>query len=316
MMKKWIIGCIAVLVLAGCKTTQTETTPISWHRQQAYLKRLRDPRVYGMSIFNTAEGTQIRDAQRLHPNQVLAMPMLVEEPFRPAVLLAETFGDEYPVLLDPGSSQTVFEFTTAQALGAEALGEREPSLIRLPDEEVAACLSVLSSLQFGQLYIENSLLYVRLADGSLGSSARGIIEPELKGVVGWSSLKKFEQIRFLYSAGQVLLLTTEPYDPDPSQVIATLPIIQGAKMCVVRATLDGVETPVLFDPAGDFEVATDGAAPVKSLRLGDGLIVDAPVVSESPGGSRLGARFLQKYDVTLCPKKGVIYLEPPMVEKK
>jgi len=313
-MKKWMFGFSVLLLLAGCKTTEVETRPISYARQQAYLKRLRDPRVYGLSIYQTPGGPQIRGGGRLHPNQALALPMMVEEPLRPAVVLKASFGKEYTVLLDPCSQQTCFEFSAAQELGAEAVGEREPTLVKLPGEEVGACLSVIPSLRFGQLYVEKSLLFVRLADGFIGPLARGIEEPELKGVIGWSSLKNFEQIRLLYSAGQVLLYTTEEYDPDPAQVLTTLPIVQHAGVCVVRATVDGKETMVLMDPAGDFEVAADAA--VASIQLGDGLTLDAPAVSESPGGTRLGAHFLKQYDVTICPKAGMVYFEKLTIEEE
>ena len=314
MMKKWMFGFFVLVLLAGCKTTEVETRPISYSRKQAYLKRLRDPRVYGLSLYDTPSGVQIRGGGRLHPNQGLALPMEVEEPLRPVVVLKASFGNEYPVLFDPCSQLTCFEFTAAQELGAEAVGERTPELVKMPSEELAACLSLIPSLRFGQLYVEKSLIYVRLADGFLGPSARGIEEPELKGVIGWSSLKNFEQVRLLYSAGQVLLYTTEEYDPDPDQVLTTLPLVKHAGACVVRATVDGRETMILMDPAGDFEVATDGAVAVASIRLGDGLALDAPVVSASPGGTRIGARLLQNYDVTICPQKGVVYFERQPVE--
>jgi len=301
----------ALLFLAGCKTT--ETKPISWKRQQIYLKQIRDPRVYGLGLYDTPSGVQIRGGGRLHPNQAEALEMLAEEPFRPVVGLVGNFGKQWPVLLDLGSRKTWFEFSVAQELGARPVGERDPKLIHLPDEEVAACLSVISSLRLGQLYIENSQLYVRLATGSLGPLARDITEPELKAVIGWDILKKFEQIRFLYSAGQLLLFTTEPYEPDPSQVITAFPLVKHAGACVVRGVVDGKETMLLIDPAGDFEVATSGAAAVKSLQLGEGLTLDAPAVSESPGGTRIGARLLQKYDVAICPQEGVVYFERPRI---
>lgn len=302
----------ALLLAVGCKTTEIEIRPISYARQQAYLKRLRDPRVYGFSIYQTPGGLQFRGGGRLHPNQALAMEMLVEDPMRPAVILKASFGDEYTVLLDPCSQHTLLEFSTAQELGAEAVGEREPTVVKLPGEDVAACLSVLPSLRFGQLYVEKPLLYVRLADGFLGPLARGILEPQIHGVIGWSSLKKFEQIRFLYSAGQVFLFTTEPYEPNPNNVITTLSIVKHAGACVVRGVVDGKQTMIMIDPAGDFEVATEGGAAVASIDFGNGFTLEAPAVSESPGGTRLGARLLEKYDVTLCPNKGVVYFETGM----
>ncbi len=314
MKQKTILALLlgALLFMAGCKTTETVTKPVSWSRQQAYLDRIRDPRIYGLSLYNTPSGVQIRGGGRLHPNQAEALEMLADEPLRPVVDLAGDFGASWPVLLDPGSNRTWFEFNAAQELDARPIGEREPELIRLPDEEVAACLAVISSLRFGQLYIENPLLYVRLATGSMGPLARGITEPEIQAVIGWDILKKFEQIRLIYSAGELLLFTTEPYEPDPSQVIAMLPIIKHAGVCVVSGTVDGKETMILIDPAGDFEIATDGGAAVGSILLGDDLTVDAPAVSESPGGTRIGVRLLRKYDVTICPQKGVVYLEHPM----
>ena len=306
--KLFFLPLAALLLFAGCETTDTETRPVSWQRQQAYLKSVRDPRVFGMGIYDTPAGVQIRGGGRLHPRQGGALEMGVEEPWRPVVSATGSFGAEWPVLLDMTSSRTWLEFGVARELRATPVGEREAVLVRLRDDDITACLSVVSSLRLEQLFIENPLLYVRMADGFLGPLARGIEEPGLKGVIGWDLLKKFEQIRLIYSIGQVVLFTSEPYEPNPSLVLATLPLVKYAGACAVRGKVNGNERFILIDPAGDFEVAIDGGTAVDALQVGD-LTIDAPVVSASPGGVRVGARLLQKYDLTVCPQAGVVYFE-------
>ncbi len=313
--KKMIFGFFVLVLIAGCKTIEIdpETKPVSWNTQKAYLSRVRDPRVFGLSIYETPAGLQLRGGGRLHPSQAAALPMKAEEPFRPVVELAGNFKREWPVLLDLVSNRSWLEFGAAEKLRATPVAERKVELIRLPDEEIAACLSIVSKLRLDQLHIENPLLYVRLAKGSLGPLTRGIDDLGLKGVIGWDLLKKMEQIRFLYSIGQVVLFTTEPYDPDPSLVIAALPLVKHAGACAVRGTVDGKETLILIDPAGDFEIA----GPASRIELAPNLVFSSSESAPSLGGVRIGARALQNYEVSICPQAGVIYFEQqPMGEEK
>lgn len=301
----YFLSALALLV-TGCKTT--ETRPISWRKQQAYLSRIKDPRIYGLSIYQTPAGLEYRGGGRLHPGQKEALQMLAEEPPRPVAMLRGDFGLEWPVLLDFTSSSTWLDFGTAQTLGAVPVGERETRLVKQANDETVSCLSLAPKLRIQQLHIENPLVYVRFAEGPVRPLERGIEEPEVYGVIGWDLLKKFEQIRFNYTLRMVGLSTTEnePYQADPSLLAAEVPLVKHAPACAVRGLVDGKEELILIDPAGDFEVAADGA--VATLQLGE-LTLKEPVVSESPGGIRIGARLLQNYDITLCPKEGMIYFE-------
>ncbi len=300
----------ALLVISGCKTTE-ETTPLSWGRQQAYLARVRDPRVFHLGIYQTPGGVEYRGGRRLHPNQTEALKFQVEEPLRPAVMIRAKSGREHPVLLDFTASRTWFEFGLAQALGALPVGENnQPNLLRHPsDEEIASCLAVVPYMRFRQLHIERSLVYVRFAEGPLGKMARGIEEPVLEGIIGWDLLKEFGQIRFDYTMEMLALATDEDdYQPNPARLETAIPLVKHAGACAVRARVDDQETLVLIDPAGDFEVAAEDAAAVTALELGD-LLIEAPVTAESPGGVRVGARLLSRYQVTVCPQAGMLYLE-------
>jgi hypothetical protein len=84
----------------------------------------------------------------------------------------------------------------------------------------------------------------------------------------------------------------------------------------VNGEVNGEQKLILIDPAGDFEVATDGGTPVQQLRLGERLEFSSPVTAVSPGGTRIGARLLQKFKVTVCPKQGLIVFENAVVEGK
>ena len=314
----------ALLVIAGCKTTTTEVKPLSWSQQQAYLKTVRDPRMFGLGIYDTPSGPQIRGGGRLHPERAEALPMQpeiideekkTERVLRPIVILRGPFGDEWPVLLDCASTKSWFEFDAAQKLGARPVAERDAVLVHLPGDEVNSCLSVISSLRLGFLYIEDSLVYVRMATGPLGEVTRGITLPEVKGVIGWDLLRKFERIQFLYSLDQIALFTTEKYTPNPNKVIATLKMVKQAPVCMVRGMVDGKECMIQIDPAGDFEMAAGGA--VSSIQLSPDLIISGATVKTMPGGVRIGAQFLKDYQVSICPKEGLIYIEEsPVLEEK
>jgi len=253
---------------------------------------------------------EYRGGTRVHPNQGAALPMKAEAPFRPVVTLKVSLGMEVPVLLDFSTSASWLEFGLANKIGALPLGEREAQLVKRPGDEIASCISMVPSMRFKQISIERPLVNVRMATGPLGPLARGVEEPELKGVIGWEVLRNFEQIQLNYSQGKVLISTGKTaYNPDPAQCIAKLPLVKYAGVCAVRGIIDNREELILIDPAGDFEVATDGAAAVSSIVLDPEIVFSAPAIAESPGGTRIGARLLQNYQITICPQAGWIYFE-------
>jgi hypothetical protein len=297
-----------LLVAAACKTT--ETKPVPWKEQSAYLAKVCDPRIYGFSIYQTPSGMEYRGGTRVHPNQGAALPMKAKAPFRPVVTLKVSLGMEVPVLLDLSTSASWLEFGLANKIGALPLGEREAQLVKRPGDEIASCISMVPSMRFKQLSVEHPLVNVRMATGPLGPLDRGIEEPELKGVIGWEVLRKFEQIQLDYSEGKVLISTGKTaYNPNPAQCIAKLPLVKHAGVCAVRGIVDNREDLILIDPAGDFEVATDGAAAVSSIVLDPEIVFSAPAIAESSGGTRIGARLLQNYQITICPQAGWIYFE-------
>jgi hypothetical protein len=299
-----------LLSAAGCKTT--ETKPVPWKKQSDYLAKVRDPRIYGFSIYQTPGGIEYRGGGRLHANQGAVLPMKAEEPFRPAVPLRGSYGMSSPVLLDLSTSSSWLEYDLAQSLGATPVGEREARLVKISGEEFAGCPSVVPSLRFEQLFIDLPLVNVRMATGPIGSLARGIEKPELKGVIGWEQLRKLKQIQFDYVKKQVVLSNAETvYSPDPSLVIAKIPLVKYSGACAVRGAVNGKETLILIDPAGDFEIATDGAAAVSSVQLDADILFSAPAAAVSPGGTRIGARLLKNYKVTICPQADEIYFEKP-----
>ena len=300
---------LCLLSLAGCITAYKETEPVSWEQQQAFVRKVRDPRLFGLGIYQTPSGAQVRGGGRLHPSQAEALQMQLEEPWRSVVNMTGRFGVESPVLLDCTTPVSVFEFDTALSLKACPVSEGRAQMLSLPGDTVSSCVSLIPSIRLGMIYIENQLVMVRMANGSLGSIARGIKEPQPLGVLGWDVLQKFEQVQFLYSIGQVLLRTTDVYEPNPGLLKAQIPLVKHRGACVVRGMVNGKSELILIDPAGDFEVAAEPGTDVATLRFSDGVIVSNPTVAVSPGGLRVGARFLQNFRVTLCPKSGVMYLE-------
>ena len=299
-----------MLTAVACKTT--ETKPVPWKEQSAYLSKVSDPRIYGFSIYQTPGGVEFRGGGRLHPNQIESLPMEAKEPLRPVVPVKGGYGLESPVLLDFSTSSSWLEFDLAQTLGAMPVGEREAQLFKLPGEKFAGCPSLVPSMRFKQLYIERPLVNVRMATGPLGPLARGIEKPELKGVIGWEILKKFEQIELNYPVKKIFLATSgTAYMPNPETLVGKLALVKYAGACAVRGLIDGKEGLILIDPAGDFEVATDGATAVSSIQLDADLLFSAPAVAKSTGGVRVGARLLKNYKIVICPQAGAIYFEKP-----
>ncbi|WP_372794111.1 hypothetical protein [Pontiella sp.] len=308
---KWfvVVGMVAALLIAGCKTMEKETLELSWDEQQAYLKKVQDPRVFGISIYSTPDGPKIRGGGRLHPERFEALEMQAEKPLRPLVEVKGNIGKGFPVLLDLTSRATWMEFGLAKELGARPVGEMQVAAVTMSENEVPAVLSVVSSLRLGQMFVEYPLVNVRMAFGSLGSINRGVSEGPVQAVIGWDVLKKFDRIQFNYSSGQVMLrTTTEVYKPNPARLVVTHPLVKDGGVCAVVGLMNGEEGNILIDPAGDFELAADRS--VSTIQIGEGLEIISPITTRSVDGTvRIGARVLQAYQVTVCPKQGVIHFE-------
>ncbi len=304
-----IFMCAAVLTIAGCKTVESETRRISWEQQQAYLSKVQDPRVYGLSIYDTPAGPQIRGGGRLHPGRTEMLEMLAVDPARPLVELTGRSDELWPVLLDCSASSTWLEYELARSLGGRPIGEMKAQLLTRPGDDIPVCLSTVSSLRLGQMFIEHPLVYVRMATGSLGELNRNVSDGPVKAVIGWDLLKNFDQIQFFYSINQMVLSTKEGYEPNPELLAAALPLVQPLGVCAVRGEVNGELQTILIDPAGDFEVAAP--APVSSLKLGPNLTLTEPQTASTPGEVRIGARMLANWQVTVCPKAGNLYLEQP-----
>lgn len=314
-MRKAMMVLLPVCFLfAGCKTTESDSKvePVKWKEQQAYAAKVKDPRYFGYSIYQTPSGVEYRGGCRLHPNQAKILPMEAKDPLRPVVALNGKFGMESPILLDFCSVVSWMEFDLAQSVHAVPVSEKQAQLMKTPGEEIPGCPSIVPTIQLGQIFIENPQVMVRMANGPMGTLARGITDPEVKGVIGWDVLKKFEQIHLDYARKRVALTTAKAaYMPDPAGLIARIPLVPHAGVCAIRGTVDGKAGLILIDPAGDFEAATDGGQAVSLIQMDAGLGFSSPAVSVSPGGTRIGARLLQNFRVTICPQEGMVYFEKP-----
>ena len=143
---------VVLFLVAGCKTTEVqEVTPISWKQQQAYSAKVRDPRIFGLGIYDTPSGPQIRGGGRVHPGRAEALEMLMgeEETPRPVVNLNGNFGKQWPVLLDVSLASSWFEFDVAQDIGARPVGEGgKVELVRQSGDDVPACFSLIPFVNY------------------------------------------------------------------------------------------------------------------------------------------------------------------------
>lgn len=290
--------------------TTDEPKPVSWQQQQAYLGTVCDPRLFGLSLVDSPKGVRIQGGGRLHYSQSYALEMGMEEPLRSVIDLQGRMGETWAVLLDFTAKNSLFEFDMGQALGARPVAEGRPTMMTLPGDDVASCVSVIPTMRLGQIFVEHPLVLVRMDNGLPGGYDRGIVEPRLRGVVGWDILRKLEQVQLLYSMEQVVLKSTDGYEPNPYELVAQVPLDTSLRVCAVPGTVRGATVSVLIDPAGDFEVATPQGLPIASLVLADGLSFENPSVAVSPDSNvRIGARLLEQYRVTICPKQKVMYFE-------
>ena len=119
------------------------------------------------------------------------------------------------------------------------------------------------------------------------------------------------------AAGTVDFSATNPYTPNETLLMTTAKIVSSSKYgLAVEGAIFGEPTPIILDIAGNyhFENSAAEATVTEQVSLGDVVYVNVttrlPVRGNLP--PRAGRLMLRKYIITICPKKGVVYLERPL----
>lgn len=286
-------------------------------QQNTYLSHAKEPEQFGFRTIELEEGMVLHDAHaRLHPNQT-ALIQLSEGQIPVIKIHGHARRIYTTALLDTSSPTSWMEFSTSQKFNAVFLGTdtyKIPYVGIYNTGGADAYAAVISTIRIDALQIENTPLYVRMATHSLGPLARGIISPTIGTVLGYDVLKEFEYVRF-NSQKQVLELSSmQPYTPDEERLMTTAKIVPVKNHgLAIEGSLLGKPETIILDFAGDYHFSRGDmkVSITKQVSLGDVVFRKVPtlILPTYDAPARAGRRMLDKYIVTICPKKGVVYFE-------
>lgn len=325
------LACLAAAG-AGCFSTKNQVVPLTRGQAQMYLRKAKDPRMFSITVYRSANGPVFEGANRLHANQVAMLHFRhqatarkfitpAQEQTYPATTFDVVEKDEYLTLFDTSSQQSWVDFPTAQKIRVTPLG---PPVFEYAPLHVAGeptgFLGVAPKLRFDEsLRIENPLLCVRLARGPMGRLARRDFKPWPVCVVGCNLMKSFGFVQFDYPAKMLVLSASGEYSPNLDLLVAQMPLEDADGVFAVEGVIDGTPSRVVLDSAGDFDVvmARAPAEPLRQLSLGN--LVFRQVAATEIGEEarrllphpRIGRRLLSRYKVTIAPKKKMVYFEKP-----
>lgn len=308
-------------IMAGCNSPEVDYDQyvLSEEEQRDYLSYVKQPQQFGFTVFETKGGIALRGVARQHPLHTASADFIGGD--APVIKVGgKARRMKMNALLDTSSPSSWMEFDIAEEFDAIPLGldgQVFPYQGGYDTGAVNAFAAVVTQMRIDQLCIEDVPLYVRMAAYTLGPLNRDIYSPRIDGVLGYDVLGTFEYIRIDLAAGTVNFSATTEYTPNENLLMTTAKIVSAASYgLAVEGAIFGEPTPIILDIAGDydFENSQAEAAATTQVSLGDVVYVNVPTrlprTSNLP--PRAGRLMLQKYIITICPKKGVVHFERPL----
>jgi hypothetical protein len=311
-------------LMAGCSTVDYDSEEqylLTENEQKGFLSYAKQPQQFGFTVYQTQDGNiALRGVARQHPLHTASARFIGGD--APVIKLGgKARRMKMNALLDTSSPNSWMEFDTAEEFDVFPLGvdgQVFPYQGGYDTGAVNAFAAVVTQLRIDQLCIEDIPLYVRMAAYTLGPINRGIYSPVIDGVLGYDVLGTFEYIRLDLMEGTVDFSATSPYSPNENLLMTTAKIISASSYgLAVEGAIFGEPTPIILDIAGNyhFENSKAEAAVTELVSLGDVVYVTVPTRLPIRGSlpPRAGRLMLQKYIITICPNKGVVYFERPLL---
>ncbi|MDZ8119397.1 hypothetical protein [Pontiella agarivorans] len=306
----------AALLLAG-KLPASEEFVLPRMQRNVYLSHAKPAEQFGLKTVEGEKGPTYAGSAKIIPEQPATIAF--ETGPIPVIRVSGTTAfDPMNALLDTGSPVSWMEFGTAQKFDAVFLGSRRDPMVytgNLNTGKVPGYAAAVPVMKMGYIDVQNTPLYVRMAMNSLGPLARGIAAPRIDAVFGYDLLKNFEYIHFDFQKREVCFSSTDIYVPDTDLLMSICSMVKVPEGgLAVEGSISGIPTPVILDVAGDFHFSR-GEVKVhltRQVSLGDVVWRKVPTLLLPPGEKRMpraGRRMLERYTVTVCPKKGVVYFE-------
>jgi hypothetical protein len=314
---------LIAILMAGCNSAENDGAQqyvLSENQQKAYLEKTKEPQQFGLKVYERKGGSiGLQGVAHLHPLHAASASFIWGD--APVIKISgKARRMKMNALLDTSSPTSWMEYTTAAEFEAILLGldgQVFPYQGGYDTGAVNAFAAVVNQMRINQLCIEDIPVYVRMASNSLGPLNRGIYSPTIDGVIGYDVLSTFEFIQIDLEAGTIDFSSTTEYTPNENLLMTTAKIISSSNYgLAVEGAIFGESTPIILDIAGKyhFESSTAEAAITKQVSLGDVVYVNVPTRLPLRRNlpPRAGRLMLQKYIITICPKKGVVYFERPL----
>jgi len=306
----------------GCRTkTEPMVRPLSGPELKTFYSQAQDPRRFWITVYNTDKGPVFTGQNRLHSSQFVGLPFLSRQhPDVPVVQIDAWRRRKFAALIDTTSARSWLTMDAFRAMQGVPLG---PPAYRFParhvTDEPPGYIGVVNKVRFDHLHMEDAVFCARGAFGPIGRLARGIKQPKIECVMGLDMVQSFRYVQINYPLKSVVLSSATGYAPEESMLVASIPYHEAGGSLAVYGKVNGQETTILVDTAGDFTFVAKGEAftVVRQLEL-DNLVfrnveVDDPEhfdlgLLEFP---RIGNRLLQRFRVTIDSGSKVIHFEKP-----
>lgn len=319
------VGLGAVLGAAGCRAPEPSTVrPRTGEADEvaALFAAGRDPAEFFIHAYRTPEGRPVFTGQNRMPPNERAILLFESPPHSalPVIRTRSASGAELFVLVDTTSRQNWTNLEWRGELGFEPVG---PMMIgALPAhvfDETPGYLCVLPELTIDRLRVESVLIYARTERRVFWPLHRHADARQARAVMGVDLLRGFAYVTWDFTGRMMTFSSTVPYDPDPSAVLAELPVDFDPDLGAIEVPwwVDGVESRVIFDCAGDYEVALDDP-PLELIRqigLQDLVLRRVRAVEPAEVGLQpvetpyLGTALLRRYRVTLDNRRNTLWIE-------
>jgi len=322
---KFIRRCSTFLLVAlsaGCASTGNRSDDerfLGKREQFTLLAKARPLSEFGFSpSYRYGNDLPFFGAAVLQPNQTALMPFLSAD--MPVIeLQGKSPGTRLTVLLDTSSNASWMQYSCAKENDLtflEYTGQPVPYLGRKSTAGADAFAGVVPLLHMNQLSLSNAFFYIRMARGTMIPEVYSRSAPRVDAVLGYENLRQFQSIQFNLRESTVSFSSNTPYTPDENRLIGSADI---STVCSDALAVEGVfyeeAAPIILDFAGDysFACANAQAAVTKQIQLGEIYFVNVPTqgLVAREKYARAGRMLLEKYIVTVCPRKGVVYFERP-----
>lgn len=314
---------LVLLLAAGCRSTAPQSmTPLTVSQAKHFLAKARDPRLFGITTYPSDDGDIFVNANLVASGQHAILPLRSDDPSWPPIVRIR-LGDASPTLalIDTSSMNNWVVLSAARQAGAIPLTQDldDRKLASHVVETIGGYLVTTEPIEMGGARVTAPLFYARAAQGAMGPLARRLEKPVPSAVLGCSLLRSFRYVQFDFPEKRVVLSSISEYFPDPSLLLARLPLESAGGVLGARAILDQKEALVILDTGGDFELAMTEppTAPFRQVALGDLILRQVNVTSARdlglglPKYPRLGRKLLSRYKVTFDWSRKLIYFERP-----